>query len=162
MSCLSGCESLSELTLDGNPLANAPDHRPSAIFHVSHLRVLDQTPVTVSLEQSLYLVHTRWMFMTDLHSMNFYSVLLHRNHPHTTHTPHTTAPITGGGERWCIGCGSRGRGETKGRKEVGPATRAQGSSRICHQKSLAELTQATYVSTISTIQIFLASIQASL
>ncbi len=48
VSCLSGCDSLSELTLDGNPLANAPDHRPSAIFHVSHLRVLDQTPVTVS------------------------------------------------------------------------------------------------------------------
>ena len=47
--CLSNCDTLSELTLDGNPLANLPDHRHSIIFHVSHLRTLDQTTVSVSL-----------------------------------------------------------------------------------------------------------------
>ena len=46
--CLSNCDSLSELTLDGNPLANHHDYRHSAIFHVSHLRSLDQTLVSVS------------------------------------------------------------------------------------------------------------------
>ncbi len=49
--CLSECEGLSELTLDGNPLAHAPDHRQSIIFHINHLRALDQTPVTVNKEQ---------------------------------------------------------------------------------------------------------------
>lgn len=38
---------LSELTLDGNPLANAPDHRQSTIFHIRHLRTLDQRQITV-------------------------------------------------------------------------------------------------------------------
>ena len=38
---------LSELTLDGNPLANAPDHRQSTIFHIRHLWTLDQRQIMV-------------------------------------------------------------------------------------------------------------------
>ena len=38
---------LSDLTLDGNPLANAPDHRQSTIFHIRHLWTLDQRQITV-------------------------------------------------------------------------------------------------------------------
>jgi len=47
IACLSQCDTLSELTLDGNPLANAPDHRQSTIFHVRNLRTLDQKPIMV-------------------------------------------------------------------------------------------------------------------
>ena len=49
IACLSNCDSLSDLTLDGNPLANQSDHRPSIIFHISLLRSLDQTVVSVSV-----------------------------------------------------------------------------------------------------------------
>ena len=45
--CLSECHALSELTLDGNPLANTPDYRCSILFHVSQLHSLDQHTVTV-------------------------------------------------------------------------------------------------------------------
>lgn len=53
MSCMSRCMTLSELTLDGNPLANSPDHRPSIIYHVRCLGSLDQRPISVSWNLSM-------------------------------------------------------------------------------------------------------------
>ena len=61
--CLSSCDSLSDLTLDGNPLANLPDHRHSMIFHISHLRSLDQMLVSVNtlMRTTLRLVAVTFM-----------------------------------------------------------------------------------------------------
>ena len=42
------CSSLNDLSIDGNPLANNPDHRNLIISYLTNLVTLNQSPVTVS------------------------------------------------------------------------------------------------------------------
>lgn len=54
--CLTRCDHLTDLSLDGNPLANAADHRQAVIYRINQLHMLDQVSVTVSV----YTRHPAW------------------------------------------------------------------------------------------------------
>ena len=54
ISSATSCTVLTELSVDGNPLANDPDHRSTILFYLTQLVTLSQQPVTVrSLFQNL-------------------------------------------------------------------------------------------------------------
>ena len=49
ITCMVDNSSLTELALDGNPLANNPDYRKTIIYRMKNLKVLDTRPLTVTM-----------------------------------------------------------------------------------------------------------------
>ena len=47
IACMTNNSTLTELSLDGNPLANNPDYRKMIIHRMNNLKVLDTRPLTV-------------------------------------------------------------------------------------------------------------------
>lgn len=83
MECLSHCLALSELTVDGNPVANPPDHRVSLIYHIQSLRSLNQTPISVRSYMYIQYIHVvvpRGGFALECF---FIPYLPKHNHTHT-------------------------------------------------------------------------------
>ena len=52
ITCVTDSPSLSELSLDGNPLANNTEYRVVMVHRVAGLRVLDTKPISVSVCRS--------------------------------------------------------------------------------------------------------------
>lgn len=49
IACMTDNSTLTELSLDGNPLTNNPHYRKMIIHRMKHLKVLDTRPLTVCI-----------------------------------------------------------------------------------------------------------------